>query len=78
MRRAAVSIPSNIAEGAVRGTNPDFRRFLFIAKGSAAELDTQLQLAQRFGFVTSTDTRSLREEIDRCQAMLTRLIQSLS
>lgn len=78
MRRAAISISSNIAEGAVRRTNPDFRRFLFIAKGSAAELETQLLLAERFGYVDSDEDESLRDNIDKCQRMLMRLIRSLA
>ena len=47
MRRCAVSIPSNIAEGSKRGTNKDFRYFLYIANGSAAELETQILIAKR-------------------------------
>ncbi|KAF0218760.1 MAG: hypothetical protein FD174_2543 [Geobacteraceae bacterium] len=50
MRRAAVSIPSNIAEGAARNTSKEFVQFLFIALGSAAELETQLIIAERLGF----------------------------
>ena len=51
MRRAAVSIPSNIAEGDERDTNKDFVRFLYIAKGSPAELRTQLEIALEVGYI---------------------------
>lgn len=47
MRRSAVSIPSNIAEGRKRGTSKDYRQFLLIAFGSAAELETQIELSKR-------------------------------
>ncbi|MDO8617398.1 MAG: four helix bundle protein [Candidatus Uhrbacteria bacterium] len=47
MRRAAVSIPSNIAEGKLRGHQKEFRQFLFIAYGSGAELETQIEIAKR-------------------------------
>lgn len=52
MRRAAISIPSNIAEGAGRDTNKDFAHFLTIAKGSSFELDSQLILAKELGYIT--------------------------
>ena len=52
MRRAAVSIPSNIAEGKMRGTDPEFKRFLFIALGSGAELETQLEIAKNNKFLS--------------------------
>ena len=51
MRRAAVSIPSNIAEGNDRGTNKESVRYLYIAKGSLAELMTQLVIANEFGYL---------------------------
>ncbi len=54
MRRSAVSIPSNIAEGRKRGSEVEFRRFLFIAFGSGAELETQLEIGQRLGFCDAT------------------------
>ena len=50
MRRAAVSIASNIAEGSVRGTRKDFKQFVTIARGSNSELQTQLELARRMAF----------------------------
>ena len=55
IRRAAVSVPSNIAEGQARKSPGDFRRFLYIALGSLAEVDTQLVLAQEFGYLTIED-----------------------
>ena len=55
MRRAAVSIASNIAEGAGRGSKKEFGRFLSIAQGSAAELKTQLIIAEKLGYCSSVD-----------------------
>ncbi|MFV0554297.1 MAG: four helix bundle protein [Mangrovibacterium sp.] len=55
MRRAAVSIPSNIAEGQSRNSSKDYARFLAMAKGSRAELETQLLLCVRVGYLTNDD-----------------------
>ncbi len=55
MRRCAVSIPSNIAEGYGRGTNAELIHFLYISLGSSNELDTQLELSRRFAYVSDDD-----------------------
>jgi len=56
MRRCAVSIPSNIAEGAGRSSSKEFLRFLNIAMGSLAELETQLDIAKRIGYLSEVDS----------------------
>jgi len=56
LRRAAVSVPSNIAEGQARGHSGEFRQFLYQALGSLAELDTQLPLACELGFLSAAET----------------------
>jgi len=75
LRRSAVSIPSNIAEGAARRSQAEYFRFLSIARGSLAELDTQLQIAQRLGYGAHED--GLPEQIDRVFARLAALMNSL-
>lgn len=77
MRRAAVSIPSNIAEGSKKGTAKDFRNFLRHAKGSAAELETQLEIAKRLRFGKERELANLSVKLDRIMAMLHSLIASL-
>jgi len=76
MTRAAVSIPSNIAEGYDRGTNKEFIRYLNIAKGSAAELRTQLYIAKEIGEIAPEAMTELVEETKGIGAMLNRLEQA--
>jgi len=74
MTRSAVSIPSNIAEGSERGSNADFIRFLHIAKGSAAELRTQVYIANRVGLLSSDTKNELVAETKEISSMLQGLI----
>jgi four helix bundle protein len=75
MRRASVSIPSNIAEGSGRGSDKDFRRFLLNARGSLNELDTQLILSERLGFIRYDET--LCQRVEQIFALLNGLINRL-
>ena len=78
LRRAAVSVPSNIAEGqARRGTN-EFLQFLSIAEGSLAELETQLLLSAELSYCKQTDVDPPLQEIDELQKMLVALKRKLS
>lgn len=70
IRRSAVSIPSNIAEGAGRGTGPEFNRFLRIAYGSACETETQLLVAGDLGMADQDEIRAVISELDEIRRML--------
>lgn len=78
VRRCAVSIPSNISEGAGRNTNGEFKQFLGIANGSAYELQTQLIIANKLNFIDEKSTESILEIIDEIQKMNYKLQLSLS
>lgn len=78
MTRAAVSIPSNIAEGYERGTNKDFIRFLKIAQGSAAELRTQTYIAHSIGTLEKQQMSHIVEECKGIGAMLHALAKARS
>lgn len=75
IRRAAVSIPSNIAEGDERDTNKDSVRFLYIAKGSLAELLTQLEICKEIGYISNEEFLYLSEEYTKIAKMLGKLIK---
>ena len=73
MRRAAVSVPSNIAEGQGRRTDPEFQHFLGNARGSLVELETQVQLAHELGFLPG----EIADELAALTAEVGRLINGL-
>ena len=77
MRRASVSVPSNIAEGQARNTTGEFVQFVSHAEGSLAELDTQLRLSVEMGLCGETAVRSIQELIVEEQKMLKSLRRSL-
>lgn len=70
LRRCVVSIGSNIAEGAGRNTNKDFKRFLSIAYASSYELETQIIIASNLDYISSSVSKELCEEIDELQKMI--------
>ncbi|MGB2728789.1 MAG: four helix bundle protein [Halobacteriota archaeon] len=70
MRRAAVSIPSNIAEGHLRKTAKDFKQFIAIARGSCAELETQIIISYKLGFIQEDNFSNLSSKIDELSKML--------
>jgi len=75
--RAALSIPSNIAEGAERQSEKEFRYFLNVAKGSAAELRTQLYIAMETKLIEENISKQMIEELKELSSMLQGLIKSL-
>ncbi|MEA5149265.1 four helix bundle protein [Xanthomonas arboricola] len=77
LRRAAISVPSNIAEGAARRSTPDYARFLSIARGSLSELDTQVQIAGRLGYSNTEDEDIVSQQVDQVFAKLTALMNAL-
>ena len=78
IRRAVVSIPSNIAEGQARKSKKEFIHFLYIAKGSLAELDTQCTLSCDLGYTTEDDYHAILENIAELQRMIYATIRSLT
>ncbi len=77
LRRAVVSVPTNIAEGAGRRTSGDYIRFLFIASGSISEVETLLTISERLGYIGEDVFDSLREELSELSAMIGGLVKYL-
>ncbi len=77
MRRAAISVGMNLVEGSMRFNSGEFRQFVGIARGSAAEVGYQLLLAKDLGYISDQVYEELRSGYDRVGQMLTRLGQSL-
>jgi four helix bundle protein len=77
LRKAAVSIPSNIAEGYGRHSSGSYRQFLSISRGSLLELETQIELCVRLGYLSQSDTSSILADITELSKMLTSLIAKI-
>ena len=77
MRRASISIPSNIAEGRLRGTRKDYRHFLLNAYGSGAELETQIEIAKRLAKTKSLNYNKADQLLMEVMKMLNSLIDNL-
>ncbi len=77
LRRASVSIPSNIAEGASRHSKKEFIRFLYIARSSASEIETQLIISRKLGYLNTEDD-IVEQQLVRIAKMLTALINTLN
>ncbi len=75
LRRAAVSIPANIAEGAARRSDKEFAHFLSNSQGSASEVETELLIALRLNYFAESDYRALGSSLDEIGRMLTGLSQ---
>lgn len=77
MRRCAISIPSNIAEGRRRGTKKDYRQFLIIAYGSGAELETQIEIIKRLAFGKNLNYVEVDQLLLETMKMLNKMLSSL-
>jgi len=77
IRRSAVSIPSNIAEGAGRNSKKEFSRFLSISIGSASELETQLIISRNLGFIEDLTFENIITELEDIRKMTSGLIKSI-
>ncbi len=78
LRRASVSVPANIAEGAARQSKKEFKQFLFIANGSLSEIDTLLELALQLEFLNNSNYLPLNKHLEKVGALNNGLIKSLN
>jgi four helix bundle protein len=78
LRRAAVSIPSNIAEGFSRSSNKEYKQFLYISLGSCAEVVTQITIAQKLGYLEDGESNNLANEMEEISKMTMGLIKKLN
>lgn len=78
MRRAAISVPSNIAEGYGRQATGEYRHHVSFARGSLLELETQILLARRLKYLQAVDAEPVLKEIDQISRMLATLVSKLS
>lgn len=78
MRRSAVSIPSNIAEGQARNATKEFVHFLGIANGSKSELETQLMLCTKIGYFSETEIQTTMASLEKVGKMLNALMKNLT
>jgi len=78
LRRAAISIPSNIAEGSARNHTREYIQFLYVSLGSAAEIETQLIISKNLGYIMLDKAGGIQAELEEIIRMLIGLIKSLS
>jgi len=77
LRKTAISVPSNIAEGKARHFSKEYVQFLYIALGSVAELETQIIIARELGYIADECAGDVFEEIDHIGRMLRKLIEAI-
>lgn len=77
MQRAAISIPSNIAEGAARRSRKEYLQFLYNARGSLSEIDTQLEISYKLNYLSKAEHTAFQNALDELSKMLNGLIVSL-
>ena len=78
MQRAAVSVPSNVAEGAARKGRKEYLQFVYTARGSLSELDTQMEIACQLGYLAPEESIKLQAEMDEVSRLLNGVISYLS
>jgi len=77
MRRAGVSVPSNVAEGFRRYHNNEYKQFLYISLGSCAELETQATIARELAYISKDKETALLEKVDHISRMISNLLKKL-